>query len=294
MAKWKVVVNPSAGRATVPVTTIRDALDGAGVAADIEAPVSREEAREVILDAARSGFTHIAMAGGDGSLNLAANILLEIEGLELPVLALLPTGSGCDILRTFGIPRDLGGAARHLVSDDVYPIDVATLEGSWGRRYFVNVAQVGVGAAAAHTAGRFSRWLGPSRYPTAFAARLPGFPKARVTVTTERRTYESEALAVIMANAQFFAGGWNVAPKATLVDGVLDMQVINTTKRRAPALVPKVIRGTHLTDRAVKRFSAATFQIETDVVWPLEADGDYVGNTPVSGRVIPAALRLKI
>ncbi|HEY7821611.1 MAG TPA: YegS/Rv2252/BmrU family lipid kinase [Acidimicrobiia bacterium] len=294
MAKWKVVVNPSAGRVTVPVTTIRDALDGAGVAADIEAPVSREEAREVIGHAARSGFTHIAMAGGDGSLNLAANILLEIEGLEPPVLALLPTGNGCDILRTFGIPLDLGGAARHLITDDVYPIDVATLEGSWGRRYFVNVAQVGVGAAAAHTAGRFNRRLGSSRYPTAFAARLPGFPRARVTITTERRTYESEALAVIMANAQFFAGGWNVAPKATLVDGVLDMQVINTTKTRAPALVPKVIRGTHLLDRAVKRFSAATFQIETDAAWPLEADGDYVGNTPVSGRVIPAALRLKI
>ncbi|MFP3881098.1 MAG: diacylglycerol/lipid kinase family protein [Actinomycetota bacterium] len=294
MAKWKVVVNPSAGRVTVPVTTIREALDGAGVAADIEAPISREEAREVIGDAARSGFTHIAMAGGDGSLNLAANILMGIEGLEAPVLALLPTGSGCDILRTFGIPLDLGGAARHLVTEDVYPIDVATLEGSWGRRYFVNVAQVGVGAAAVHTAGRFNRWFGSSRYPAAFAARLPNFPRARVTVTTERRTYESDALAVIMANAQFFAGGWNVAPKATLVDGVLDMQVINATKRQAPALVAKVIRGTHLTDRAVKRFSAATFQIETDVAWPLEADGDHVGNTPVSGRVIPAALRLKI
>ena len=42
-------------------------------------------------------------------------------------------------------------------------------------------------------------------------------------VETERRTYESTALAVILANAQFFAGGWNVAPKATLVDGVLDI-----------------------------------------------------------------------
>jgi diacylglycerol kinase family enzyme len=115
-----------------------------------------------------------------------------------------------------------------------------------------------------------------------------------VTVQTERRTYESEALAVIMANAQFFAGGWNVAPKATLVDGVLDMQIINCRKTRAPALVPKIVKGTHLTDRSVRRFSAATFTIETDVGWPLEADGDYIGNTPVSGRVLPAALRLKI
>jgi diacylglycerol kinase (ATP) len=115
-----------------------------------------------------------------------------------------------------------------------------------------------------------------------------------VTIETERRTYEQEALAVIMANAQFFAGGWNVAPKATLVDGVLDMQIINCAKTRAPALVPKVIRGTHLTDPAVRRFSAARFEIRSDRPWPLEADGDFVGNTPVTGRVLPAALRLKI
>jgi diacylglycerol kinase family enzyme len=115
-----------------------------------------------------------------------------------------------------------------------------------------------------------------------------------VRVETERRTYESRALAVIMANAQFFAGGWNVAPRATLVDGVLDVQIINARKSQAPALVPKIIKGTHLKDRTVRRFAAATFQIETDVVWPLEADGDYIGNTPVSGRVVPAALHLKI
>lgn len=176
----------------------------------------------------------------------------------------------------------------------MYPIDVAILEGAWGSRYFVNVAQIGVGAAAAETAPRLNRRLGAMRYPLAFAARLPRFPAAMVRVETERRTYESKALAVIMANAQFFAGGWNVAPKATLVDGVLDIQVIDIRKRNAPALVPKVIKGTHLRDPAVRRFSAATFRMETNVVWPLEADGDYVGNTPVSGRVVPAALHLKI
>jgi YegS/Rv2252/BmrU family lipid kinase len=294
MAKWRVVVNQAAGRSPLAVTAVREALDAAGVDAVIEAPRTRAEAEDAIRDAVNAGTTHLAVAGGDGSVNLAANVILGIEGVEPPVIGVLPTGTGCDLLRTFGIPQDLGGAARHLVTDEVYPIDVATVEGSWGTRHFVNVAQVGVGAAAAQTAQRLSRGLGAIRYPVAFALRLPRFPAARVTVQTERRTYESEALAVIMANAQFFAGGWNVAPKATLVDGVLDMQVINCAKRRAPALVPKIIKGTHLTDRAVRRFSAATFAIETDVPWPVEVDGDYVGNTPVAGRVVPAALRLKI
>lgn len=293
MPKWKVVVNPDAGRAPVSMTALRGALDGAGVDAHVESPDSEKEAERAVIEAAHAGFTHFAMVGGDGSVNLAANALLDLEGLD-PVVGALPAGTGSDLLRTFGIPQDLRGAAMHLTTDQTYTIDVGVLEGERGTRYFVNVAQVGVGAAAAETALRLGRRLGSSRYPLAFAARLPGFPRALVTVETERRKYESEALAVIMANAQFFAGGWNVAPKATLVDGVLDMQVIDTPKRRAPALIQKVIRGMHLGDRAVKRFSAATFSIETDIPWPVEADGDHIGNTPVAGRVVPAALRLKI
>lgn len=294
MARWLVVVNKAAGKSPTTTDRVREALDAAAVDAEIVAPATRADAEEVIASSAQAGQTHFAIAGGDGTVNLAANVLLRLDHAEPPVIGVLPVGTGCDILRTFGIPQDLGEAAVHLTTEDDYPIDVATLEGEWGTRYFVNVAQVGVGAAAAQTAPRFARRVGAARYPVAFLMRLPGFPAAEVKVETERRTYESRALAVIMANAQFFAGGWNVAPKATLVDGVLDMQIIDIAKTRAPAFVPKVIRGTHLTDRAVRRFSAATFRIETDVVWPLEADGDYIGNTPVSGRVLPAALRLKI
>jgi len=294
MARWLVIVNPAAGRKTTPTEDVRDALTSAGVDAEIVVPDSQKETIKAIETAAHEGKTHFAVAGGDGTTSLAINALIPL-GLDVaPVIGVLPTGTGCDLLRTFGMPQDLVGAARHLATEETYTIDVATLEGSWGTRYFVNVAQVGAGAAAAETAPKLMRKMGSIRYPLAFGVRLPRFPYAKVTVVTERRTYESEALAVVMANAQFFAGGWNVAPKATLVDGVLDMQIINASKARAPAIVPKIIKGTHLTDPAVHRFKAAEFSIETEPTWPLEADGDLVGNTSVSGRVVPAAVRLKI
>jgi diacylglycerol kinase (ATP) len=291
---WQVYVNRSAGRKAIDPASIGELLRSLGVDHVIHVPASREETTAQIQQGAIDGVTHFALAGGDGTVNLAVNALMPL-GLEAPpVIGVLPVGTGCDLLRTFGLPQDLAGAARHLTTEDTYAIDIATLEGGWGTRYFVNVAQTGVGAAAAQTAARLGRRLGSPRYSLAFAARLPAFPRAKVTVTTERRTIESEALAVILANAQFFAGGWNVAPKATLVDGVLDLQIIDTPKTAAPALVPKVIKGTHLTDRAVRRVSAAEFSIMSQPVWPLECDGDLVGNTPVKGRVIPAAIRLKI
>ncbi len=294
MDGWVVIVNPAAGTRPTTVDRVVAALDAVSVKGEIHVPSSREEAAEMIEGAARTGRDRFAVAGGDGTANLAANVLLGLGLDSQPTLAILPVGTGCDLLKTFGISMDLREAAGHLATDETYLIDVATLEGAWGLRYFLNVAQVGAGAAAAQTAPKMSRRLGSVRYPLAFGVRLPRFPKAHVRIETERRVYESEALAVIMANAQFFAGGWNVAPKATLVDGVLDIQVINARKSQAPAIVPKVIRGTHLTDPSVRRFSAARFHIETEPVWPLEADGDLIGNTSVSGRVVPAAIRLKI
>jgi diacylglycerol kinase (ATP) len=273
---------------------VRSALTGASVDFDMVTPASIDEMREAIEQAADDGVTHFAVAGGDGTVNFAVNTLLPLELGFRPVIGVLPVGSGCDLMRTFGLPQEMAAAARHLATEDVYPADVATLEGEWGLRYFVNVAQTGVGAAAVQTASRLPRGLGTSRYPIAFAARLPRFPSARVKITTEKRTIESEALAVILANAQFFAGGWNVAPKATVVDGVLDIQIINCKKTHAPALVPKVIKGTHLRDPAVRRFSAAEFEILSDPEWPVECDGDLVGNTTVRGRVVAAAISLKV
>jgi YegS/Rv2252/BmrU family lipid kinase len=293
MPRWHVYVNHAAGRRPVDPALVREILADLGVDAEIFAPESKEETTTLIQQAAHAGMRHFAVTGGDGTVNLAVNALMPL-GLGRPVLGVLPVGTGCDLLRTFGLPQDLPGAARHLTSPDIYDIDVATVEGEWGVRYFANVAQTGVGAAAAQTAMRIGRRLGVSRYPLAFVARLPRFPKAKVKITTERRTIETEALAVIMANAQFFAGGWNVAPKASLIDGVLDIQVINCDKTSAPALVPKVIKGTHLGDPAVRRMSAAEFSIETDPLWPVECDGEPVGNTTVRGRVVPAAISLKI
>ncbi len=251
----------------------------------------RDEMRAAVLEVAAS-TDRLALVGGDGTVSLAVDTLLS-AGASLPLLGILPAGTGCDLLRTFGIPQELEAAAHHLRGDATYRIDVGVLEGTWGRRHFVNVAQAGAGAAAAETSPRIPRWMGPIRYPIAFASRLPRFPGCSVVIEGSMR-YRGPALAVIMANAQFFAGGWNVAPKAMLVDGELDIQVIDAKKRQAPGLVPKIVKGVHLTHRTVRRRSSPDLTLETEVPWPVEADGDYVGTTPVRVSVLPGAVEVKI
>ena len=289
---WVIGVNSAAGRRPVVLARLEKALFDAGIEADIESVGNVDEMRRFAREAATA--ERLAVVGGDGTLNLVVNALFEADAGPFPILGVVPAGTGCDLLRTFGIPQDMESAAHHLRGDDTYTIDVGEVSGDWGVRRFVNVAQAGVGAAAAETAAKLPRALGAQRYIAAFGMRLPRFPGGEVELVTERRTHTGTALAVIMANAQFFAGGWNVAPKAMLVDGAFDLQVIDATKMSAPKLVPKVVAGLHLREPGVTRISSPTFRLDTQYRWPVEVDGDAIGNTPLHGRVVPAAMRLKI
>lgn len=288
-----VLINPLAGRKAIQPAAVTDALDRFGIAHAIEVVSGRAEMQEAVVDVVSRG-RHLVIAGGDGTVGLAMGALVA-AGLAADAhpIGILPAGTGCDLLRTFGIPQDLVEAAAHLARPGEYRIDLGQIRGDWGQRVFVNISQAGVGAAAAESARRLGRAFGPARYPLAFAARFPGFKACEIEIEGAR-SLRSRALAVIMANGQFFAGGWNVAPKALLVDGELDVQIIDAKKWEAPNLVPRIIAGVHLKHRAVTRRSLAAFTLRTEAPWPVEVDGDHVGSTPIQVEVLPAAVSIKI
>lgn len=291
MSRWVALVNPAAGRKPVPVDLVRRVLASAGVDAEVEAIGDAGSMREAALAHGRD--RDLIVVGGDGTVSLVVDALMTAAPPRMPTIGILPGGTGCDLLRMFGVTGGIAEAAGRLVGDRTYRIDVGRLDGAWGRRHFVNVAQTGAGAAAASGAVRLSRRLGPARYPLAFAARLPSFPITDVVIEGGRG-YRGRAIAVILANGQFFAGGWNVAPKAMLVDGELDVQVFDARKRQAPALVPRIIKGTHLTAPEVRRMSLPSLTVSTAVPWPVEVDGDHIGTTPFDARVLQGAVELKI
>ena len=234
------------------------------------------------------------MVGGDGTLSNAVDALVDAGRASDATVGVLPAGTGCDLIRTFGIPQRLEEAARHLSTPTTYRIDVGRLEGAWGVRHFVNVANTGLAAAVVEHAARLPRRLGSGRYAAAIATAAPGFRRCEVELTSRGRTHRQLALLFIAANAQFFGGGWNVAPRALLVDGELDTQLIDVPKRSIPRLVPRLARGLHLTHPGVRRRSLGTFQFVPALDWPVEVDGDPIGAGGFEATVLREAVTLKI
>lgn len=294
MSEWLVVVNPLAGRRGEIVDRTTRALAAFGLAAEVATPRGEPEVVDRIRREVAAGRDRFVAVGGDGTVNLVTGALMKHDWREPPTLGILPAGSGCDFVRTFGIAQRLEDAVAHLVGDDVYPADVGVLQGAWGERCFLNVAEAGVTAALVQTSMRLPRWMGFARYHVALLLAYPRFPSARIHLVADSHTYTGPALEVVFANAQFFGGGWNIAPKATVNDGLFDIQVFDVSKRDIPRIWLRARTGDHLQDQRIKRFRASRFTLETDPEWPVEADGEFFGKGPVSGRIMRAALNVKI
>ncbi len=291
---WWVIANPAAGRRGDIVARTTRALDGAGVTGQINVSRTADHVAELIDAGAAAGFHRFAAVGGDGTLNLVVDAVMRRSWAVNPVIGVLPAGSGCDFIRTFGISQVMEEAAHHLAGDATYTVDVGHLSGPWGDRHFINAATFGLGAEVVRRAERMPARIGAARYKLAIWPTLVRFPRAEIEVATERRTFSGEAMMVVLANAQFFGGGMNVAPKAMLMDGELDVQVFSGPKRLAVILQPRLTRGTHLTHPAVHRMSSGKITITTDAAWPVEADGEYLGRGSVTATIRAQALTVKI
>ena len=291
---WWAVVNPTAGGRQRPEDRVRAALSSRSILAQIHISESGAHVGELVAEGIAAGHQRFLAVGGDGTASLVADALLQHPWDYPPTLGILPSGSGCDFIRSFGFAQTLEEAVRHLEGEETYPIDVGVACGAWGERRFLNALDAGVIGATVKTAQRFTRRLGRLRYQAAFLLRAPFFRRTAIRLDLGDRTIEHQATTVVIANGQFFGFGINVAPRASLIDGLLETMVVAAGPFKTMSLLPTVRRGEHLKHSAVHRFSAGRLRLETARPWPIEIDGDYLGETPVDISVLPAALRLKI
>jgi diacylglycerol kinase (ATP) len=293
-----VIVNPHSGRgASLP--GIERALRDAGLDYRIARTGGRGHATELAREALEGGARYLVAAGGDGTVHEVINGMLGDDGRPVAadaVLGVVACGSGCDFVRSFGLPGDVAGAVRRLAGGDgLRRIDVGRLTCVPGvTRYFANIAEAGLGGSVvARTAG-LPGFLGAARYLAGFWLTLPGFRPATVRLEADGQAYQWQAHNVVVANCRFYGGGMAISPASEPDDGALDVLVMAGPKSEAFTTVPRVYRGTHLPHRNIATLRAARLRVDADPPFDIEADGELLGTTPATFEVIPGAIRLKI
>lgn len=300
-----VIVNPHAGKRHVgeEIPELERTLRARNLPYRLLRTQGPGDATRFAREALESGGRFLVAVGGDGTVHEVVNGMFDDEGKPIvpdSVLGVVAAGSGCDLIRTFGLPGDATRACHHLTGDNTYPLDIGkisytTTEGDRAVRYFVNVAEVGLGAAVAARADSMSPSLGRSKYFVGFWLTLPRFKLAEVKVVAGRKSYEGPAYLVVVGNAQYYGGGMKISPRSYPGDGVLDALVFKGPKSDAFTMLPKIYRGEHLPHDHVEEFRVRSeLVVESDRPLPIESDGEVLGTTPVTFEVLAQPIQMKL
>lgn len=240
----------------------------------------------------------LVVVGGDGMVNLAANVL---AGTKV-ALGIVPSGTGNDMARGLGIPHDDTEAAIRLLGDalqrpprtiDAGRIRWTDADGSDGERLFAGSLSAGFDAIVNDRANRMRHPKGPARYTLAMLAELLTLTPLAYRVTLDGEVHEERALLVSVGNNSSLGGGMLFAPDARLDDGLFDVMIVRPLSRIGfLRIFPRVFSGRHTSDPRVVMTRAAHIRIEVDAPIVAYADGERIGPMPVDIDVMPGALKV--
>ena len=300
-----VIVDPTAGegRVAAEVGAVERALAHRGLEHRIQIAEAPGDVSRLATAALDEGYRYLAAVGDDGTVQDVVNGMFR-DGrtiVDSPVLAVMAAGSGCDLVRSFGLPGDVDGASSHLMGENTYELDVMKItargrNGATEVRYAHNVAEVGLHASATAKAAGFPRWMGNGRRFVGFWAAYAGTRRAVLDVVVDGRPQQHRAWSVIVGNGQFADGGLRLSPRSFPGDGVLDALLFTGPKSDAYRLLPRIFRhGDHVPDPGIKELRASVaLRIDGPRPLPVVADGSVLGTTPVTFQVVPRQILLKL
>jgi diacylglycerol kinase (ATP) len=283
----RFLVNPAAGRGAVKhhfeELRILASRAGAGFVVSRRPPDLEMQARRAVED----GVERLIVAGGDGTMHLAAQGLAG-TGCALGVV---PMGSGNDLAGTLGVPRDLEAAVRHALSAPVRRIDVIRI----GEVVSLSYVGVGFDSVATGFANRVKRLRGPLIYPWAVLHTLATFKPPLMKVVHDGGTFLGRAMFANACNLPRFGGGMKIAPQARIDDGLLDLVIVKAMPRLALlAVFPKVYAGRHVGHPAVTLVRTRRVEITVDREMTMYGGGEplrtVAAGEATAAEVIPGGL----
>ena len=224
----------------------------------------------------------VVVAGGDGIVHLAVQ---HLAGTEIP-LGLAPSGSGNDFAAALGIEAvDVATTLR-----DPTPVDLIEVEFAGGERcWAATVVIAGFPADINARANAMALPLGSALYTVAALLELPGFSRRRVALEVDGVEMTSDTAMLAIGNTRYFGGGMLVCPDARATDGRLHVTSIEGVGRLGILRHLAQKSGGSADRPEVVRLAATSITVGTPGI-DLWADGEPLGVSPATVRVVPGAL----
>lgn len=307
----RFVVNPrSAGGGTGRrLDALRRSIDRYFTRAEVCLTEAPGHAGVLAREGVEAGADLIVAVGGDGTASETANGLFEGTRALAPdaVFAVVPAGTGSDLVRTLGMPSEVDAAVRIAAFGPDRRCDVAHVQyvghgGEPSSRIGLNVVGFGVNGRVVAVANASDKRLGGTlTFARATMSALWSYRASPVEVRWvgedgAEAVWSAPLLAGFAANGAWCGGGMWVGRGGAMDDGLLDLLLVEDRglASLAPHL-PKLYTGKLDHTPGLTRVRARSFLATSPrpQAVPVDVDGEQPGHLPLSVSVLSKAVKIR-
>lgn len=209
----------------------------------------------------------VLVAGGDGTISMVAQAVHD----QSVILGIIPAGSANGLATDFGIPNSLIDSVEIAFGDNSIGIDAVRINGDIS----LHLSDIGLNALLVKNY-ESSDTRGKIGYAKEMIKTLTEHENFQVRITTDEEVIETEALIVIIANAQKYGTGVSINPTGDMSDGRFELVI---AKRLDFIETAKILTGnTDFNPEIMRIISVEKATIEClDKEVHFQIDGEYKG-----------------
>ncbi|MEY3236520.1 MAG: hypothetical protein RI883_621 [Bacteroidota bacterium] len=186
-----------------------------------------KEAIEIAKSCAIQNFDVVVSVGGDGTMNEVLNGLMSSQIKTLPVLAVLPNGTGNDFIKSAKLKANISDFINAILENRITKIDIGRVEGNGQTNYFLNISDIGFGGKVIEILDNQRKYIGGKMsYSIAILRAFIGFRKPTLSIITDDFQFQGEVLMAAICNGGVFGNGLTINPYAKIEDGVLNITLL--------------------------------------------------------------------
>jgi diacylglycerol kinase (ATP) len=263
--------------------------------------LTQSDAVVLASEATNKKFDVIFAGGGDGTVHQVLNGILNdrVDSAHLPVLGVIPIGSGNDFARALRLKADAKEITAHMKNMHTRTVDVGkityhTSPSETEFRYFINEVDLGMGPEVVKRVMASDSPFGASvSYYMAILATFLSYKAVPVKAVTPDWTWEGKVRTLAIANGNYYGHGICISPDSKPDDGkfgtficagvsVFDfIRYSNALKKGKYVRIPEIMYN-----------EASSIELTSPQQCVIEADGEILGHLPAKIEALPRRIRL--
>jgi YegS/Rv2252/BmrU family lipid kinase len=225
-------------------------------------------------------FTDVWIIGGDGTLNYFIN---QFPDTRVP-LSVFRGGSGNDFHHMLYGEIDVEQQVGKLLTSSIVEVDAGICN---GQLFLVGVGIGFDGAVVNDLLGK-RKLAGKASYLLSILKHIIGYIEKHCVIEMNGREVREDCFLISVANSRRYGGGFIVAPKASLTDAKLDVNIVSKIHPlKRMKFLPVVERGEHLSLSYVQYDQSDKIMIRTETKLHAHMDGEYIFDDLFDIRSLP-------